>query len=185
MLSIDVLRDTKGGELGVDTTCDIVPSLTDGSVFSVVYWIAVALYFFARLAAPLAAENVAGLSKVLGRCADAAYYRRQSQHRVVVLVAIEALSMGFVSMVLGKISGESDAGDACLRVALAMPMLMSWSFLGSVGSEVFLESGYGSLVGLWKRIASMLSLKKERREAVGKRGWELLSQDEKKKLEWV
>ena len=57
ILFTDVLRDTKGSQLGVSTTCDAVPSLMEISLLSVVYWTAVALYVIARLAAPIAAEK--------------------------------------------------------------------------------------------------------------------------------
>ena len=123
----------------------------DTSLLSVVYWTAVTLYVIARLAAPIAAGKAAALSQVLGRCADAAYYRRQSQHRIVVneagvLVVVEALTIGFVSMVQGNIRCEGVTGYRCLWVALMTPMVMCWRFLGSTVSVLFLRSKYGSLL---------------------------------------
>ena len=151
ILFTDVLRDTKGDQLGVSITCDPVPSLTDISPLSVVYWTAVALYVIARLAAPIATERAAALSQVLGRCADAAYYRRQSRHRIVVneaggFVVLEALTIGFVAMVQGDIRCVGVTGDRCLRVALMTPMVMCWRFLGSTVSVLFLGSEYGSFL---------------------------------------
>lgn len=85
------------------------------SVLSVVYWTAVALYIIVRLAAPIATEKAASLGHVLGRSADAAYYRRQSRHRIIVneagvRVGFEVLTIGFVAVVQGDegLSGASE-----------------------------------------------------------------------------
>lgn len=48
-----------------------------------------------------------------------------------------------------------------------------------------LRSGRGSLDDLWKRDESVLGLEGDRLEAVGRRGSELLSEDEKEILEWI
>lgn len=96
-------------------------------------------------------RKAAALSQVLGRCADAAYYRRQSRHRIVVneaggFVVLEALTIGFVAMVQGDIRCVGVTGDRCLWVALMTPMVMCWRFLGSTVSVLFLGSEYGSLL---------------------------------------
>ena len=178
-----VFRDGKGVQVGTRTACDVVPSLTDGSGFSLLYWTAVVLSVSLRLVASTAATNVAALSEGLGR-ADAAYYRCQSEYCIVVnracaVVATEWLVYGFGLMVRPRCDGGT-----CPKLAVATSAIMSWSSLVFMFAVLFFESGR-VVVGRWKRIARTLSWKKEVREMAGKRAWELLSQDEKDALEWV
>ncbi|KAL9074696.1 MAG: hypothetical protein Q9161_002065 [Pseudevernia consocians] len=183
ILNTDIFRDSKGVQLGTSTACDVVPSLTDGSEFSVLYWTAVVLYLSLRLVASAAATNVAALSEGLGR-ADAAYYRCQSEYCIIVnractIVATEGLAYGFVLMVRGSCDGGT-----CPKLAVATSAIMCWSSLVSIFGILFFESGR-IVVGQWKRLARMLSWEKGLREVAGKRVWELLRQDERDAFEWV
>ncbi len=180
----DVFRDSKGLQLGPSTQCDSVPSLTDGSDFSVEYWVTVGLYIILRLVATMAVSNVAALSEELGH-ADAAYYKRQNEcckrvNGACDLVAAIAIVWDVVLVVQGRCDGWT-----CLNLALATPMAINWYLLASIFGVLFWESGYQVLVGQWRRSARMLSWKKERREAVGEGGSELLSQDKKDALQLV
>lgn len=182
MLCTNAVRDTQGSRLGVTTTCDLVPSLTDGSKFCIAYWTAIAVYIISRLAAPMAAANLATSSEVLGR-ANAAYYRRQSESCQFVnhacdLMAAIPLVWGFVLMLRGKSDGE-----ICLDLARVTPAVMSSELLGSVIGLMVHESGYPDITGRWKRVFGKSSSKTVRREALGKTGWQLLSQDGKDRLE--
>lgn len=182
--STNVLRERKGSRLGGSTTCDVVPGLTDGSDFSIAYWTVIALYIISKLVARKAVANMVASSEALGH-ADAAYFRRLSEHFIAlrdagVLMVLIMLGGLFVLMVRGNCDAE-----ICFNVALAMPAVMSWSLPAFIVGAVFLENWYRLIVGLGKSVSSRSSSKKEQREAVGKTGWELLSQDEKDTLEWV
>ena len=182
--STNVFRERKGSRLGGSTTCDVVPGLTDGSDFSIAYWTVIALYIISKLVARKAVANMVASSEALGH-ADAAYFRRLSEHFIAlrdagVLMVLIMLGGLFVLVVRGNCDVE-----ICLNVALAMPAVMSWSLPAFIVGAVFLENWYRLIVGLGKSVSSRSSSKKEQREAVGKTGWELLSQDEKDTLEWV
>ncbi len=183
-VSTDVFRDSKGPQLGPSTQCDSVPSLTDGSDFSVEYWVTVGLYIIFRLVATTAVSNVAALSEGLGH-ADAAYYKRQSKcckrvNGACDLVAAIAIVWDVVLVVQRRCDGWT-----CLNLALATPMAINWYLLASISGVSFWESGCQVLVGQWKRVARMLSWRKEQPGTVGKGGSELLSQDKKDVLQWV
>lgn len=145
-LLTNLLRDTKGGLLGGNTTCDLVPSLTDSSKFSVVFWIAVVVQLISRIVVSMAVANLAALSEVLGRD-DAAYYRHQSESLVFMYTAGPIwgdimLLRAFTLMVGGKCDGED-----CLKLALGTLAVMSWAMLVSIAGIHFLEIGYRVMVG--------------------------------------
>lgn len=184
ILRTHLLRDTKGDRLGGNTTCDSVPRLTDGSIFSVVFWIAVYVNVDSRIVAPMAAANVAALSETLSP-ADAAYYRRQNESPVLVNAvgaALGTITLG-LDMAL-RLCGKCDGGE-CLDIFLGTMAVTSLALLASILGTHILESGRSVMVGQWNRVSSAFSLKEEQREEVGKSGWALLSQDEKETFEWV
>lgn len=173
-LLTNLLRDTKGGLLGGNTTCDLVHSLTDSSKFSVVFWIAVVVQLISRIVVSMAVANLAALSEVLGRD-DAAYYRHQSESLVFMYTAGPIwgdimLLRAFTLMVGGKCDGED-----CLNLALGTLAVMSWAMLVSIAGILFLEIGYRVVVGQ----------DEEQREEAIQSGWALLSQEEKDTFEWV
>ncbi len=183
-VTTDVFRESRGPQLGPSTQCDSVPSLTDGLDFSVEYWVTVGLYIILRLVATMAVSNVAALSEELGH-ADAAYYKRQNECCICVngacdLVAAIAIVWDFMLVVQGRCDGWT-----CLNLALAAPTAMSWYLLASISGVLFWECGYQVIMDPWKRVARMLSWKKEQPGAVGKGGLELLSQDKKDALQLV
>ena len=184
ILLTNLLRDTKESRLGTKSTCDSVPRVTDGSIFSVVFWIAFYVHVDSRIAAPMAAANAAALSEAVSP-ADAAYYRRQNEFPGLVNVAGAVLGTivfgwDFLLTLRGKCGGGK-----CLNLALGTLAVMSWALLASIVGTHFLESGCRVMVGQWKRGSSVISSKKEEREEVGKSGWDLLTQDEKHTFEWV
>ncbi|CAF9938326.1 MAG: hypothetical protein ALECFALPRED_007603 [Alectoria fallacina] len=183
ILFTTAVRDTVEARLGVITACDLVPSLTDGSKFSTVWWAAVAVENILKPTAVMAVVNIARMSKALHE-ADAAYYERLNEYsrlgvRTGAVMAANPLAWGLFLVMRGECDGE-----ICLNLVLATGAVTSWTFLASITWALFLESGYKVMVGQWKRVLSRLS-SKDQREAVGKSGWELLGRDEKGKLEWV
>ena len=65
ILFTNLLRDTEESHLGVRTKCGVVPSVTDVSKFSVIFWAAIAVDIVSKSAAVIVVANVAMLSKAL------------------------------------------------------------------------------------------------------------------------
>ncbi|KAF6228793.1 hypothetical protein HO173_011641 [Letharia columbiana] len=171
------IRDSNGGQLGGNTTCDLMPRLTDGSTFSIVYWTAVAVDIVSRSAALMAVVHLATSSKALYQ-ADAASYTRLYEYtrvgnHVGVAMAVIPLGWDIVLTVRGKCEGE-----ICSNLALATMAVMNWTLLASIVGALFLDKGYRFVVGGRETVSGMFMLKKKLREGVLESGRELLGQGE-------
>ena len=172
ILFTNVLRDTEGSQLGVKTKCDVVPSVKDISIFSVIYWIAVAVDIVSKSAAVMVVANVAMLSKVLYKD-NAAYWKRLNEYSrigscVGAAMTTIPLHWGILLMIRGKCGG-----GICLNLGLATLAVMNWTLLSSIVSALILESGHKAIAGQWKVVSDILMSKRRSREVREKNGWEL------------
>ena len=180
-LFTNAFRDSKGGQVGVNTGCDLVPSLTDGSKFSVVYWTAVAIDFVSRSAAVLAVVTEAALSE--GMYQDAvAHWKRLYEYSRIGNYAGGALATIPLHMLMVRGNCEN---DAYLNLGLATLAVMSWTLLASIAVALFLERGHRAILGQWKAISNALTARKQLREKQGKNSWVIRRQDAKNTLERV
>lgn len=172
ILFTNVLRDTGESQLGVKTKCDVVPSVTDITTFSVIYWIAVAVDIVSKSAAVMVVANVATLSKALYKV-DTAYWKRLNEYSRVggcvgAAMATIPLHWGILLMIRGK-CGEG----ICLDLGLATLAVMNWTLLSSIVGALVLESGYKAIAGQWKVVSDILMSKRRSREVRENSGWEL------------
>ena len=172
LLFTNVLRDTEESQLGVKTKCDVVPSVTDMTTFSVIFWIAVAVDIVSKSAAVMVVANVAMLSKALYQV-NAAYWKRLNECSRVgscvgAAMATIPLHWGILLMIRGKCGG-----GICLDLGLATLAVMNWTLLSSIVGALVLESGYQAIAGLWKVVSDILMSKRRSREVRENSGWEL------------
>ena len=180
-LFTNVFRDREGGQVGVNTGCDSVPSLTDGSKFSVVYWTAVAIDIVSRLAAVLAVVTEAALSEGMYKGA-VARWKRLYEYSKIGNYAGGALATIPLHMLMVRGNCEN---DAYLNLGLTTLAVMSWTLLASIAVALFLERGCRAILGQWKAISNALTSRKQLREKRGENGWVIRGQDAENTLEGV
>ena len=172
ILFTNVLRDTEESQLGVKTKCDVVPSVTDITTFSVIYWIAVAVDIVSKSAAVMVVANVAMLSKALYKV-NAAYWERLNEYsRVGSCVGAAMATIPLYRGILLMIRGDC-GGGICLDLGLATLAVMNWTLLSSIVGALVLESGYKAIAGQWKVVSDILMSKRRSREVRENGGWEL------------
>ena len=164
VLFTDLLRDTVGSRLGIRTKCDLVPSLTDASKFSIIFWIAVAMDIVSRAAAGETVVKVVTLSETLHEN-DAAYWKRLYHYSIFGISAGGAIASVLLSGLLFlTIRGKCD-GDSCLYLKLASLAVFTYTLLACIAGALLLENGYRAIAGL-RKIVSGMSMRKNRSQEV-------------------
>ena len=139
ILFTNVLRAPKGGQLGVEATSNVAPSLTDGSIFSVVCWIAVIMDIASVPAALLAAANVAKLNE-----ADATYWHSLYSWSVTGICVGALMALFPFAWALWSVVKGACEGGFCLNLGLATLAIISWTLLAFNACSLFLKIRYGA-----------------------------------------
>ena len=169
VLFTDLLRDRVGSQLGIKTECDLVPSLTDASKFSIIFWIAVAMDIVSRAAAGETVVKVVTLSEAL-HTDDAAYWKRLYHVSIFGISAGAAIASVFLSWLLFlTIRGKCES-DPCLYLKLASLAVFTWTLLACIAGALLIEYGYRAIAGLRKIVSGMLMRKKRSQEVPEKSG---------------
>ncbi len=139
ILFTNVLRAPKGGWPGVEATSNVAPSITDGSIFSVVCWIAVIMDIASVPAALLAAANVAKLNE-----ADATYWHSLYTWSVTGICVGGLMALFPFAWALWSVVKGACEGGFCLKLGLATLAIISWTLLAFNACSLFLKIMYGA-----------------------------------------
>ena len=146
VLFTNLLRDTQASRLGTKTRCDLLPSLTDVSKISVMFWTAVTVDILSRSVEVMAVLNVAMLSETLLRDDRAHWQRLYEYSRFGNYAGAAMASIPLLWVFFLTVRGKCD-GHVCLDLGFATLAVLTWTLLASIVAARILKSWYRAKAG--------------------------------------